>query len=281
MILSETAFQALLKRWMLFALAPNCCSWNEVAEWYPPPLPSLVREAVTCCVGDRQFLSVAKPVEEEFDFLWLTSVCKPVSCAKEEVELIVKWFQSRQSISNKLSRSLKAEVFNLDHFNDPSYCNRGSSDCSKLWHRDPAEWQWPEVESSLNGFAAEESTCTTTSWDLQRWLLSQPSLSLCGRTREPFLCCRSWSTSNVWQLIHWFAAHAVAAHSRSWGVGLCAGTWSHSEERKTTSSSMMSRCSSVLAISCCAKEVSQHGTTWCCSWETKKKKGRRTMWMSL
>lgn len=138
---------------------------------------------------------------------------------------------------------------------------------------DTAEWQRPEVESSLNGFAAEESTCITTSWDLQRWLLPQPSLWLRSTTPEPLLCCRSWSTSSIWWLIQWFAAHIVASYRRSWGVGLQAGTWSHSKRRQTTSSSAISHCSSIFTISCCATELPQNGMTWHCSWawEAKKK----------
>lgn len=171
----------------------------------------------------------------------------------------------------------------MDHFNDPSCFYRGSSDCNKLWCRDTAEWQWPEAERSLNGFAAEESTCITTSWDLQRWFLPQPSLCLRSMTPEPLLCCRSWSTSSIWWLMRWFAAHIVAEHRRSWGVGLQAGTW----ESLQGEADHILQCN--LRLLFCLhyfllghRDASaRYDTTLFWGLGRQKKKVRRTMWMSL
>lgn len=153
---------------------------------------------------------------------------------------------------NKQTLKLFARrIFNLDRFIDTSSCNRGSWKTNTLWQRATREWRWHGVESSLNGLAAEEGSCVTTTWGLQGWLLHQPDLWFHSVTTEPLLCCRSWSTS-IWWLVQWFAALSVVVHNRSWRAGLQADMWSHFKGRQTTSSCVFSRCFSASTISHCA-----------------------------
>lgn len=166
---------------MLSALAPNCCSWNDTAEW--EPLALSVSQAKEAPVAQKITVVCNSKASRMglLDFWPLISICKFDS------EMI--------AIKTKLNKQTNSQGLCKRDF---TVTTQGPlTEAPQIVTNCDTEQQWPEAEISLYGFAAEESTYIPTPRELQRCLLPQPSPQLRSVTPKPLLCCRSWSTAHL------------------------------------------------------------------------------------